>query len=88
MLKKMKHQIKLAKNWRAKVKKTGLEKGEATVAELRELLPEAYSIQVTQAWIRKFEHAGCYRATPSTTGLFTESHHCPTPPNLSGGPFG
>ena len=46
LIKRMKNQMKLAKAWRIKVKKTGLEKGEATVAELRELLPEAYSIMV------------------------------------------
>lgn len=46
LLKRMKTQIKNAKAWRAKVKKTGLEKGEATVAELRELLPEAKNIMI------------------------------------------
>jgi hypothetical protein len=40
-VKKLKQCIKVAKAWRAKLKKTGLERGEATTAQLRELLPEA-----------------------------------------------
>ena len=43
-VKKLKQVIKVAKAWRAKVKKTGIERGEATTVQLRELLPEADSI--------------------------------------------
>ena len=43
-VKKLKQVIKVAKAWRAKVKKTGIERGEATTVQLRELLPEADGI--------------------------------------------
>ena len=45
-LKEMRAQLKLARAWKAKVKKTGIERGEATISQLRALLPEAKSIHI------------------------------------------
>jgi hypothetical protein len=46
LLKKLRQQLTMARKWRQKVKKTGLESGDATIAQLRALIPEAEGILV------------------------------------------
>jgi hypothetical protein len=75
ILKKLKNQLKLAKAWRLKVKKTGLEKGKATTSQLRELLPEATSLLVDLSdeldVIKMATAQHCICRKPHTDGLIT-----------------
>jgi hypothetical protein len=75
ILKKMRQQINLARKWRVKVKKTGLESGDATVAQLRALIPEAKGILVDLSEdmqvikLATSKYCICRRGTPE--GLIT-----------------
>ena len=70
VLKKVRQQVKLAKAWRLKVKKTGLEKGHATTAQLRLLLPEAEAIlvdlteEIEVIKLATSRYCVCRKATP------------------------
>lgn len=45
-LKDLKHQHKLALRWTTRLKKTGIEKGTASISELKSMIPEAADIRV------------------------------------------
>ena len=45
-LKDLKHHMKLAGKWLQRLKKTGIEKGTASVNELKALIPEAAEIRI------------------------------------------
>lgn len=59
-LKDLKHQQKLALRWTTRLKKTGIEKGTASINELKSMIPEAASIRVDLADdIRVLKQATC-----------------------------
>lgn len=45
-LKELKHHMKTASKWLQRLKKTGIEKGTASITELKALIPEAASIRI------------------------------------------
>eukprot|EP00903_Cladosiphon_okamuranus_P013909 g12937.t1 len=59
-LKELKHQQKLALRWTTRLKKTGIEKGTASINELKAMIPEAANIRVDLADdIRVLKQATC-----------------------------
>lgn len=59
-LKELKHQQKLALRWTTRLKKTGIEKGTASINELKSMIPEAANIRVDLADdIRVLKQATC-----------------------------
>lgn len=59
-LKDLKHQQRLASRWTARLKKTGIEKGTASINELKSMIPEAADIRVDLADdIRVLKQATC-----------------------------
>ena len=46
MLKDLKHHMKLATKWLQRLKKTGIEKGTASINELKAMMPEAAKIRI------------------------------------------
>eukprot|EP00752_Nemacystus_decipiens_P009884 g8817.t1 len=59
-LKELKHEQKLALRWTTRLKKTGIEKGTASINELKSMIPEAANIRVDLADdVRVLKQATC-----------------------------